>query len=100
MLLYVRSARLHLLTHQYSENLIGEDGVIHVYLKERALLRIHRRLPELIGVHLSQTLKALDLRVRPPLFLLDLPQLPVAVGITGLFAVYRLVKRRVGGGDR
>src|ERR1700749_3220907 len=39
------------------------DGVAYLYLKQRALLGVHRRLPELLRVHLAQALVALNRQI-------------------------------------
>src|SRR5688572_4416613 len=54
------AARLHVVAHQRLEQLVRFCVILHVDLQDRAALRVHRRLPELVGVHLSQTLVALD----------------------------------------
>ena len=53
-------ARLDLLAHERREEMVGLAGVVEVDLQERARGRVHRRLPELVGVHLAEALEALD----------------------------------------
>src|SRR6187200_2641209 len=53
-------ARSDLLTHQHREDLVREGGVLQVDPQERPRLRVHRRLPELVGVHLAEPLEPLD----------------------------------------
>src|SRR5687767_2997943 len=52
-------ARWHVVAHQLGEQLIGSLDVVHLDLEEHAVGGIHRRFPELIGVHLTQSLVAL-----------------------------------------
>src|SRR5687767_10367385 len=52
-----------LLTHEHREDLIGERGVLRIDAQQRARLGIHRRLPELVGVHLAKALEALHRQV-------------------------------------
>src|SRR5204862_4185120 len=52
--------RLHLIPHQRLEQLRGLHRVFHRDLEERALRRVHGGVPELIGVHLAESLVALD----------------------------------------
>src|SRR6267378_3754026 len=47
-------------THQDREHLVGADRVLHRDLQERPRLRIHRRFPELLGIHLTEALVALE----------------------------------------
>src|SRR5438874_2564362 len=54
-------------THQDREHLVGADGVLHRDLQERPRLRIHRRLPELLGIHLTEALVALERGAGPRL---------------------------------
>ena len=55
--------RLDLVAHQDREDLVGLDDVVHPHLQQHPLVRVHRRLPELIGVHLAETLVPLDVDV-------------------------------------
>src|SRR6266850_2456630 len=48
------------ITHQDREHLVGADRVLHRDLQERPRLRIHRRFPELLGIHLTEALVALE----------------------------------------
>src|SRR3712207_8095453 len=41
-------------------SLLGQHRVLDAHLQQRAPLRVHRALPELLRVHLAQTLIALD----------------------------------------
>src|SRR5919197_2682863 len=53
--------RLHLIAHQLREDLVGERRVLDVDPDQHPLRRIHRRLAELVRVHLAETLEAADL---------------------------------------
>src|SRR5688500_3162577 len=53
-------ARLDVVAHQRREDLVGFDRVLERHLEDRARLGIHGRLPELVRIHLAQTLVALD----------------------------------------
>src|ERR1044072_1862047 len=57
------SSRLHGVAHEDGENRVGLDRVVYLHLKQRALVRVHRRLPELLRVHLAQTLIALNRQI-------------------------------------
>ncbi len=50
------AAVLDLLTHQDGEDLVGDGGVLEPDLEEGAALRVHGGLPQLVGVHLAETL--------------------------------------------
>ena len=60
-----RLARLDLLAHEHGEYLVGLDRVLDAYAAQRARLGIHRRLPQLVRVHLAEALEAgyIDLHV-------------------------------------
>src|SRR5829696_1320663 len=51
--------RLHLVAHQLGEDVVGLVGLANLYLQERADVRVERRFPELVGIHLAQALVAL-----------------------------------------
>src|SRR5215207_8950912 len=55
------ASRLHLVAHQQGEDLVGRLGVLEVDLLEDAGLRAHRRLAQLLGIHLAEPLEAVDL---------------------------------------
>src|SRR3954464_15870323 len=46
--------RPDLLAHQHREDLVGQRGILAVHLEQRPRLGVHSRLPELIGVYLSE----------------------------------------------
>src|SRR5262245_11935098 len=48
------------IAHEDGEHLVGADGIFHGDLEERARLRVHRRLPELLRIHLAEALVALE----------------------------------------
>src|SRR4029078_461287 len=60
VLLDENSARFDLVAHQRLEDLVGEHRFLDADLEKRATLRIHRRVPELVGIHLAEALVALD----------------------------------------
>src|SRR6266542_1950070 len=55
-----RAARLDFLAHQRREDLLGGDRVLDLYPEQPPHLRIHRRLPQLLGIHLAEALVTLD----------------------------------------
>ena len=57
------AAALDVFAHQRGENLFALDGVFKAYLEQRALLGVHGRLGELLGIHLAQAFITLDGRV-------------------------------------
>src|ERR1019366_7033762 len=54
------SARLDLVAHQHREDAVGGEGVIERDLRERARGGRHRGFAELLGVHLAESLEALQ----------------------------------------
>src|ERR1035441_5637418 len=50
---------LDILAHERGEDLFALDGVFQPHLQQRALLRIHRRVRQLFGVHFAEPLVAL-----------------------------------------
>ena len=52
--------RLDGVAHEDREDLVGLDGVLDAHLQEAARGRVHRRLPERLGVHLAEALVAVD----------------------------------------
>src|SRR3989304_1108994 len=53
-------ARPDLLAHELAEDEIGLGGIVHLGAQQHPRARVHRRLPELVGVHLAPALEALD----------------------------------------
>src|SRR6476469_5839988 len=60
VLLDEAAARLDVLAHQRGERLVRGGRVLEGHLEQRAGLRVHRGLPELLVVHLAEALVALD----------------------------------------
>src|ERR1044071_9255786 len=56
------AARLDEVAHQLGEDAVGGLHLLDLHLEQVALGGIHCRLPQLLGVHLSQSLVALDLQ--------------------------------------
>src|ERR1700746_1356742 len=88
-----RTARLDVLTHQHAEQLVGLGRVIERDLEQGPLRRVHRGLPQFLGVHLAQALEALHGVPRPRVLAalgdagLDQPvALGVAIGVARLDA--------------
>src|SRR5262245_46253587 len=52
------------LAHQLREEHLGLGGVLDGHLLQRARLRIHRRLAELVRVHLAQALESVEADAR------------------------------------
>jgi len=57
---------LNVFSHQCLEDLIGFHRILDIYLPEDPVLGIHGGFPELVGVHLTQTLVALDRNALSP----------------------------------
>src|SRR5258706_5448381 len=53
---------LDVVAHQLGEDFVGGDPVFDLHFEQPPGLRIHRGLPKLLRVHLSETLVALDRR--------------------------------------
>ena len=51
--------RLHFVAHQRREDLVGADRVLDLHAQHAAHGRIHRRFPQLAGIHLAEPLVAL-----------------------------------------
>src|SRR5204863_9430820 len=56
-------ARLDPLAHEPGEDLVGLGGVVDLDPQEHPRLGVHRRVPELVGVHLAEALEPLDAQV-------------------------------------
>src|SRR4030095_4986939 len=54
------AARLHLLAHEDREDALRLDDVLVRHAQQCAGLGVHRRLPELVRIHLAEALVALD----------------------------------------
>src|SRR5512144_206316 len=55
------ATRLDLVAHQHREDFVRSLGVFHGHQHERARHGVHGGLPELVRVHLAETLEALQL---------------------------------------
>ncbi len=58
--LYELLAWLDGVAHQHGEHTVGSGSVLDGYLLEHAVLGVHRRVPQLLGVHFPETLEPLD----------------------------------------
>jgi hypothetical protein len=47
------SARFDLIPHQDTEQLVSADRIFDAYLEQRPPIRVHRRFPQLVGIHLA-----------------------------------------------
>src|SRR6266571_528606 len=95
VLLDVLPAGLDGLPHEDREQRIRGRGVLDRYLLQQAARRIHRRLPELVGVHLSQALVPL---VHDPFvaeFLREVFALLLRVRVVEILAFLDLVQGRL-----
>ena len=54
------AAGRNLVAHQHREDAVGFGGVLDVHLAQDARVGVHRRLPQLVGVHLAETFVTLD----------------------------------------
>src|ERR671914_1875609 len=53
-------ARLNLVAHERRKQLVGDGRGVHGDLQKRPTAWVHRRIPELVRVHLPQALEAGD----------------------------------------
>ena len=53
------AAGIHVLAHEHREDAVGLGGVADVDALEQSVLGIHGGLPQLLGVHLTQTFESL-----------------------------------------
>src|SRR5215207_5183141 len=67
VLLDEEASRLDFVAHERLEDLIGHDRVVEIHAEDRACFRVHGCLPQLIRVHLAQTLVALHVHRATPL---------------------------------
>src|SRR5918998_918518 len=89
-------ARLDLVAHERREDLVRHSRRLDGHLEQRPVLRVHRRLPELDGVHLPETLEAPDVRVAVGVEAPQrLAQLRLGVHVVVLALVRDLVQRRL-----
>ena len=61
VLLDEEPARLDLVAHQHRESQVRRGRVLHLDADQHPVGRVHRRLPEILGVHLAEALEAPDL---------------------------------------
>src|SRR5688572_16961223 len=54
------AAWLDLVAHECGEHLVRFGVVFGAHLHQRAVVRVHRRVPERVGIHLAETLVAVD----------------------------------------
>ena len=55
------AARFYVVTHEHREDLVGFGCILYCHLLQEAALRIHCRLPQLLGVHLTKSFVALGM---------------------------------------
>src|SRR5664280_2697683 len=89
-------ARLDALAHQHREDRVGFRGVVHLRPQEGARLRVHRGVPELIRVHLTEALEPLDRHVLDGHLLDDGVALRFRCGVVGHLAGADPEERRLG----
>src|SRR5688572_6054094 len=84
--------------HERLEDLVRLEGVIHRHLEDGPCLGVHRGLPELVGIHLAETLVALDGDVGLPVAIShppgDLVTLGHVVGVVLLLSLRDAEERR------
>src|SRR6185503_9996524 len=85
-----------LLAHQHREDRVGLFRVLDLGAEERPRLRVHRRLPELIGVHLAEALEALDRHVLAVHLLDDPVPLLLALRVASHLPGRDAIERRLG----
>src|SRR5712692_162934 len=92
--------RLDLVAHELVEELGGLDRVLHGDPENGPRGRVHRGLPELVRVHLTEPLVPLDVDVSPALAVGEalgvLVPLALAVGVELLLGLGHPVERRLG----
>src|SRR5689334_5305218 len=54
------AARLDVFTHQRRENIFRCHRIFQFHLQQRARVRVHRRFPELRGIHFAEALEPRD----------------------------------------
>src|SRR5829696_3686143 len=96
ILLYKPFARLDLVAHERCEQLVRDRRGLDRNLEQSSILRIHRRLPELVGVHLPEALEATDVGVAVGVQAHQgLLQLALVVDVVVLAVVRDLEERRL-----
>src|SRR4051794_41028290 len=93
---------LDVLAHQHAEQFVSRRSIIQGDLEQHPLLRVHRGVPQLLRVHLTQALEPLDRVLGQLLAALDTGRdqavaLAVGVGVLELVAApLDLVQRGLG----
>src|SRR2546426_6666454 len=77
-------ARLHVLAHEDAEHAVGLCGVLQRDLLQHPGLRVHRRIPELLGIHLAEPLESLDLELLVAVLASQLLEGPIVVHVVVL----------------
>ena len=54
------AAGRHFVAHQHREDTVRFGGVLDIDLTQNARVGVHRRVPQLMGVHLAETFVTLD----------------------------------------
>jgi hypothetical protein len=54
--------RLNLVSHKRGEDFVRRDRVLDTHLEQSPVFRVHGRIPELIRVHFTETLVALNVQ--------------------------------------
>src|SRR5438094_314842 len=90
-----RPAGFDVVTHQLCEDLVSDGCVLHGDLEERACDRVHRRLLQLLPVHLTQALEPVHLEPAPFMGSLEGAQRRVVLEVMPLLADISAVERRL-----
>src|SRR5688500_2590287 len=72
-------AGLDVLAHEDGEHAVGLDGILQLDSLEDPALRVHGRLPQLLGFHLRKSLEPLDVHLLLAVVLSKLVQRLVVV---------------------
>src|SRR6476620_3099319 len=89
------AAGLDPLAHELHEDVVRDPGGLDLDAQKRARRGVHRRLPELFGVHLAEALEALDVEVLDVELLDDPVALLLGLRVAGLLARAHAVERRL-----
>ena len=90
------ASRFNLVAHECGEYLVGRDSILHCHPEHRSCLRVHRRLPQLLRIHLSKALVPLNRVVGLPQRIQEFIKLAVAVYVMLFLALPDHIKRRLG----
>ena len=91
------AARSYVGAHQHGRHLGGHASVLDLYALQYAVFRVQGRLPELLRVHLTETLEALEVIGAGLMLLLILRERRLVIEVLGRFLLAvrnRLVERR------